>query len=90
MAVGAIEEILMDGEFVSIQSAFCERHCGITLGLLRLIQTFWQLNLSSFSAIFTDDEENKLEFMPIFEEYTALVESTLQKMLTDRLSVCCQ
>jgi ADP-ribosylation factor 2-binding protein len=64
MAVGAIEDILMDGEFVGIQTAFCERHC----------------------AIFTDDEENKLEYMPLFVEYTELIESVLQRMLTERLS----
>lgn len=64
MAVGAIEEILMDGEFISIQNAFCERHC----------------------SIFVDDDENKLEYTPIFNEYTRLIETTLCRMLTDRLS----
>jgi hypothetical protein len=28
MIVGAIEEILMDGEFVGVQTEFCQRHCG--------------------------------------------------------------
>lgn len=64
MAVGAIEEILMDGEFISIQNAFCERHC----------------------EVFVDDDENKLEYTPIFNDYTRLIETTLCRMLTDRLS----
>jgi len=34
---------------------------------------------------FTDDEENKIEYTSIFEEYTRLVEGTLEQKLSEKL-----
>lgn len=81
MAVGAIEEILMDGEFASIQNDFCERNCGMyPVGAFNLISLhFLNHSLpihhhpSHDSDIFTNDEENKLEYTPIFQQYTELI-----------------
>jgi ADP-ribosylation factor 2-binding protein len=44
----------------------------------QMITTFCKEN----SSIFEDTEENKLEYMPIFKNYSAMIEAHLQKELT--------
>jgi len=61
--VGLLEEILMDEGFSSMQSSFCEEHCGV----------------------FEEGEENKLEYMPIFEEYTDKIETFIIGRLQERM-----
>jgi hypothetical protein len=45
----------------------------------QMIATFCKEN----SSIFEDTEENKLEYMPIFKKYSAMIESHLQKRLSE-------
>lgn len=51
MAVGAIEEILMDEEFVRIQTAFCERHCGRRMACKRVSVVVIGVDCASISDI---------------------------------------
>ncbi len=43
------------------------------------------LRLVRHSAIFEDQEENKLEYMPIFNSWTALIEKHLELSLAARI-----
>jgi len=61
--VGALEEILMGGEFTDVQNAFFERHM----------------------AGFTADDENKVEYMGVFQSYCTEMEECLEGKLKERM-----
>jgi len=62
--MGALQEILMDDSFSSVQDGFFER----------------------YADQFDNSEENKIEYTRIFEEYTRLVEGTLEEKLSAAVS----
>jgi len=63
LAVGALEEVMMDSEFESTQTEFFAR----------------------YAPQFEDSEENKIEYTGIFNEYTRVVEGTLENLLARKM-----
>ncbi|OWZ18360.1 hypothetical protein PHMEG_0007559 [Phytophthora megakarya] len=61
--IGVLQDILIDPEFVDMQSDFCRHNC----------------------EIFDNVSENKLIYMDIFQQYTDLIETFIDRRLHEKL-----
>lgn len=61
--IGVLQDILIDPDFVGMQSEFCRNNC----------------------EIFDNVSENKLIYMDIFQQYTDLMETFIERRLHEKL-----
>ncbi|KAG6977059.1 hypothetical protein JG688_00000767 [Phytophthora aleatoria] len=61
--IGVLQDLLIDPEFVDMQSEFCRINC----------------------EIFDNVSENKLIYMDIFQQYTDLIETFIERRLHEKL-----
>ncbi|KAK1929507.1 ADP-ribosylation factor-like protein 2-binding protein [Phytophthora citrophthora] len=66
--IGVLQDILIDPEFVNMQSDFCRNNCEFTTGFGCLTCPF-----GLCTEIFDNVSENKLIYMDIFQQYTDLI-----------------
>lgn len=85
--IGLIEDIVISSEFLVIFQIFKIR---LVLYNIQTLFNFLQQKQNEFLEknyeLFTDDEENKICYMDIFNEYT----KTIEKLITEHLkaNVC--
>lgn len=72
--IGVLQDILIDPEFVNMQSDFCLQNCGACLSV-----SVWstrgrsRLTHMCLTEVFENVTENKLIYTSIFNEYTNLI-----------------
>ncbi|RYG43816.1 hypothetical protein EON67_12460 [archaeon] len=91
--VGVLEDVIMTPNFKERVETFCKSHCGTTsCGTLRAhvykcIPACARclrraLRTRDRADVFENSDENKLEYMPLFEEYTSMVEDAICAAVT--------
>jgi hypothetical protein len=87
--VGVLQDILIDPDFVTLQSDFCLRHCGTFLrdhffsfdrrGKIDFV--FFLLTFLVVTEVFENMSENKLIYTDLFKQYTNLIGTELNGSL---------
>ena len=66
--MGAIEDVLLDEEFTEMQNDFCRRYCGQSA-----FHAHYTCDLNVFPDEFDDEDENKIIYTDIFQQFTTLI-----------------
>uniref|UniRef100_H3H109 ADP-ribosylation factor-like protein 2-binding protein n=1 Tax=Phytophthora ramorum TaxID=164328 RepID=H3H109_PHYRM len=87
--IGVLQDILIDPDFVDMQSEFCRNNCGSILMVLAvmLLGQADSFALCRIAEIFDNVSENKLIYMDIFQQYTDLIETFIERRLHEKLEV---
>ncbi|KAL3660234.1 hypothetical protein V7S43_014765 [Phytophthora oleae] len=86
--IGVLQDILIDPEFVEMQSDFCRNNCGMASSWIELLLQLLKLSFGQCTEIFDNVSENKLIYMDIFQQYTDLIETFIERRLREKLEYC--